>query len=137
MPGVEGLSLSEFLPVAPLHWVSIMHYLVLIGTIAMLMSTGDQTPTIFLFVLAALGLLTGVSLYANFFSIVLLFIWLARVAMVAIPLVIGGMGPTETTRSLGVFIAIVALPILVSTFVTCTVDILADPRLRMMGWCPS
>jgi hypothetical protein len=137
MPGVEGLSLSEFLPVAPLNWVSIMHYLVLLGTIAMLMSTGDQTPTIFLFVLAGLGLLTGVSLYANFFSVVLLFIWLARVAMVAIPIVIAGMGPTETTRSLGVFIAIVALPILVSTFVTCTVDILADPRLRMMGWCPS
>jgi hypothetical protein len=113
-----------------------VHYLVLIGTIAMLMSTGDQTPTIFLFVLATQGLLTGASLYANFFPVVLLFVWLARVAIFAIPVVIAGMGPTETTRSLGVFIAIMAAVILVSTFVTCTIDIAGDPRLRLIGWCP-
>jgi hypothetical protein len=46
------------------------------------------------------------------------------------------MGPTEATRSMSVVIAILALPILVSTFVTCSVDIVADPRLRVMGWCP-
>jgi hypothetical protein len=136
MPGLEGLKLAEFLPLAPLHWVSILHYLVLIGTIAMLMSTGDQTPTLFLFVLAIEGLLTGVSLYANFFSFVLLFIWLARVAIFAIPIVIAGMGPTEATRSMSIFVALMAIPILVSTFITCSIQIAADPRLLVMNWCP-
>jgi hypothetical protein len=136
MPGLEGLELSAFLPYAPLHWVSIMHYLVLIGTIAMLMSTGDQTPTLFLFVLAIQGLLTGASLYANFFSIVLLFIWLARVAIFAIPIIIAGMGPTEETRSMSIFIVIMAAPILVSTFVTCSIPFAADPRLLALNWCP-
>jgi hypothetical protein len=136
MPGLEGLQLTEFLPYAPLHWVSILHYLVLIGTIAMLMSTGDQTPTLFLFVLVVQGVLTGASLYANFFSVVLLFVWLARVAIFAIPIVIAGMGPNEATRHLGVFIAIMAAPILVSTFITCSFRAAADPRLLAMGWCP-
>jgi hypothetical protein len=136
MPVLEGLKLAEFLPFAPLHWVSILHYLVLIGTIAMLMATGDQTPTLFLFVLVAQGVLTGASLYANFFSIVLLFVWLSRVAIFAIPIVIAGMGPTEATRQLGAFIAVVAAPILVSTFITCSFRLAADPRLLVMGWCP-
>lgn len=135
MPAIPNIELSQFVPLAPLHWTSILHYLIILGAVLILSMSGEQAPILFLFMLAVLALLTTADLYVNLLGLSELFVFLARVVMFAIPIVIGGMGPSEQSRGLGILVAILALPVLVTTFLTCTIPLLADPRLLGMGWC--
>ncbi len=132
---MPNISLSVFYPTAPLNWISILHYLILIATIYMLVTAGEKTPLLYIIVLGAQALATGASLYIDKVTLAPLFAFLTRVMMVAVPLILAGWSPTENTRSAGVMTAIIASPILAMTFLSCTIRIIADPRIINMGWC--
>ena len=132
---MPNVSLSIFYPTAPLNWISILHYLFLLATIYMLVTSGEKTPILYIMILGLQALSGGASLYIDKVLIAPLFAFLIRVLMVAIPLVLAGWSPTENTRSAGVMTAIIALPVLAMTFLSCTISVIADPRIINMGWC--
>lgn len=130
---MPDIAISEFLPMAPLHWTSIMHYLVLITAIISLLGSGDDAPMLYILALFAVALLTATSLYLNFLSLPRLFVFLIRVIMLAFPLILAGMGPTESTRQFGILMALVSAPILAITLFGCLLGTLGDPRIAL--WC--
>ena len=132
---MPNFSPSVFYPTAPLNWISILHYLFLLTTIYMLVTSGEKTPILYIIILGLQALSGGASLYIDKVVLAPLFAFLIRVAMVAIPLVLAGWSPTENTRSAGVGTAIIALPVLAMTFLSCSIPIIADPRIYNMGWC--
>jgi hypothetical protein len=131
MPG--NFSPAQLIPPFPLHWTTILHYIVILAAIAMLMTSGDKAPMSFLFVLAALALLAGIDLYSPLLNVSRIFVFLIRFGIFGIPVVLAGLAPTEQARSLGVVTAIIAFPILVVTFITCLLGPLGDPRIAI--WC--
>ena len=132
MPNVD---LTVFLPTAPLNWISILHYLILLATIYMLVTAGEKTPLLYIIVLSVQALFAGASLFIDRVTVLPVFAFLTRVGIVAVPLVLAGWSPTENTRSAGVLTAILGAPVLAMTFLSCTIRILADPRIINMGWC--
>ncbi len=131
---MPGLDIAQFIPLYPLHWTTILHYLLLIGTIALLTLAGDKSSILYTFVLAFLALLIGVDLYSNLIRIPRLFIFLVRIAVFGIPVIIAGMGANEQSRSVAGITAVIALPLLVLTFISCWLGpTFGDPRI--IGWC--
>ncbi len=130
MPTVDFRML---IPPYPLHWTTIVHYLLLVGTVALLMMAGDKASLLYVLVLAAEALLIGADLYSHLVNIPRLFLFLNRVVIFGIPLIMAGMAATEEARIVGGIMAVIALPLLVATFITCWMGPLGDPRL--MGWC--
>jgi hypothetical protein len=125
---------SQFIPLAPLHWTTILHYILLLGALFMLMASGDDAPIIYLLVLAAMGILLSVDLYMNLFALGRVVIFVIRVCIFAIPALVGGLGPTEETRAAGIGLAaFAALPLLAVTILTCIMGNLGDPRIS--HWC--
>ncbi|GAB4474689.1 MAG: hypothetical protein Kow00124_14920 [Anaerolineae bacterium] len=125
--------LSIVLPISPLNWTSIAHYLILVGALVMLLASGDKAPMGFIFILLALALLTAASLYIDRLAVDRLWVFLIRVGVLGIPLILIGLGPTEQTRQVALVISLIAIPIMVSTLLGCRFPILVDPRLA--GWC--
>ena len=125
---------EELIPLYPFHWTSILHYLLLLGAIGMLTISGDKASILFTVVLAVFALLVAADLYSQLLAIDRLFIFLIRIAFFALPIVFAGMAEIEEVRQLGVFMAALALPILVMTFLTCWLGrTIGDPRVY--GWC--
>ena len=125
--------LAQALPVAPLHWTSIAHYIILLGALTMMMISGDETPMVFIITLLVWALLTAASLYIDRLPLPDLFTFLTRVLILGIPLMLTGLGPNEQTRQIAIFMAIVAVPLLVTTLLGCWFGFLMDPRLAI--WC--
>ncbi len=133
---MPNIPIDQLIPSYYLNWTSILHYLILIGTLYMLVTSGDKTPLLYIIVLGVQALLTGADLYIDKISIPSIFVFLTRVGIVAIPIVMAGWSPTENARSAGVTIAILGAPILALTFLTCTLGLpLGDPRIVALGWC--
>src|SRR5690349_3968027 len=132
---MPNFSFAALTPTAPLNWISILHYIVLLATVYMLVTAGEKTPLLYIIVLGLQAMCVGASLYIDKVQIARLFAFLFRVGMVAIPLVLAGWSPTENTRSAGVMTAILAAPVLAMTFLSCLIPIIADPRIYNMGWC--
>jgi hypothetical protein len=132
---MPNFSLSALYPTAPLNWISILHYLILMATVYMLVTAGEKTPLLYIIVLGSQALFAAASLYIDQVRLAPLFAFLVRVGMVAVPLVLAGWSPTENTRSAGVMTAILAAPVLAMTFLSCTIPIIGDPRIFNMGWC--
>ena len=130
---MPNISTDQLLPTAPLHWTSIMHYLVLAVAIFTLVTSGDKASILHILILAALALLTGADLYINRMPMPRVFVFVIRVLILGIPIIMAGMSPTEQTRSLSVVTAIFAAPILVMTFFSCMIPFLGDPRIA--SWC--
>jgi hypothetical protein len=132
---MPNISLVALQPTLPLHWTSIMHYLVLLGMAYLLLTSGDKTPLLFIIILGFAALTVGVSLYSDKISIPRLFIFLARVVMTGIPIMLAGMSPTENTRSAAILVAILAAPLLAIAFFTCIFGgpPIGDPRI--VSWC--
>lgn len=129
-----NIELSQLIPLWPLHWTSIMHYILILGTLAILFLSGENTSIIFLVILAVLALLTGADLYIGKYEVPRIIIFVFRVFMFGIPLVLAGISPTEETRTMGLIAAAIALPIFVITFFTCLLPWgLGDPRILI--WC--
>jgi hypothetical protein len=130
---MPNISANMLLPSYPLHWTSILHYIVMAIALFALVTSGDKASILNILVLAFLALLTGADLYIDRINMPRLFIFLIRVLILAIPLIMAGMAPTEQTRNLSVVTAILAFPILLVTFFSCIIQILGDPRI--MSWC--
>lgn len=129
------ISFAQLAPTAPLNWISICHYLVLLMSIYMLVTAGEKTPLLYIIILGVQALFTGASLFIDKVYLIKVIAFLIRVGIVAIPLVLAGWAPTENTRQAGVTMAIMAAPILLMTFLSCLVPFIADPRIINMGWC--
>lgn len=115
------------------HWTSILHYLILLGTVVLLTISGEKTSVLYLFILATLALATGADLYVTLLGIPQIFAFLIRIVMQIIPIVTAGMAGTEEARSFSIIVAILVAPIMITTFTSCMFPILADPR--MATWC--
>ena len=125
---------QDLIPLYPLHWTTILHYLLLIGAILLLTISGDQATILFTVVLAIFALLVAADLYSQLLEIDRLFIFLMRIVFFALPIIVGGMADVEEVRQLGFLLAALALPILVMTFLTCWVGpSIGDPRVY--SWC--
>lgn len=126
-------SLAQFIPLAPLHYTTILNYLLLLGTIFTLAVAGGDadTPLSFIFIMAILSGLIGVNLYINFFpGFPRFFIFLGRVGMFAIPLILTGLSPNEQSRGLGALLAVICFPLFVLILANPYMPgFLADPRI--------
>lgn len=126
--------LEELIPLFPLHWTTIIHYLLLLGAIFMLTVSGDQASIIFTAVLALFALMVAADLYSHLLNIDRLFIFLIRVLILALPIIFAGMAEVEEVRQISVVLAALAVPIIVMTFLTCWLGpSIGDPRV--WGWC--
>jgi hypothetical protein len=127
------ISAAELLPTGPLQWTSILHYIVIVSTLFILITSGDKASVFYILILGSLALITGADLYVDRFGIPRLFIFIFRVLILGIPLILSGISPTEQTRSLSGMTAFLASPILAVTFFTCFLGDWGDPRL--VSWC--
>jgi hypothetical protein len=133
---MPNIALQQLIPTAYLHWTSILHYLLIMGTLYMLVTSGDKVPLLYIFILGLQAILVASSLYIDRIALVQILVFLIRVAVVAIPTIMAGWSPTENARSAGVVLAILAAPLLALTFLSCTFGLpLADPRIINLGWC--
>lgn len=131
---------SAFIPLSPWHWTTIIHYLLLLGALYLLMASGDNTPVLYLIVVAVMAILVGADLYSNLLGLGKLeagrlIIFLLRVFIFGIPALIGGLATAEDTRAVAIGLAVfAALPLIAITFLTCPLGIpLGDPRI--LDWC--
>src|SRR5690349_13288256 len=86
-------------PIAPWHWTTIFHYLILLGTLFILVASQSNVSVIYIFILASLAVVTGADLYANVIPGLPRFvIFMFRVGMVGIPFIIAGLAPVEDLR---------------------------------------
>ena len=130
-----NIPITQLIPLAPLHWTSILHYGVLLVTLYMLVTSGDKTPLLYIIILGVEAMLVGADLYIDKVSVTGIFVFLIRTVMTAIPIIMAGWSPTETARSAGIMGAILAIPILVLTFFSCNLGPFGDPRIFALGWC--
>jgi hypothetical protein len=127
------ITLAEIVPAYPLHWTTIIHYIMLLGMLVILTFSGDQANLLFTLVLALLALLVGADLYAAELGMGRLFIFLIRVLLLGIPILVAGMAPRGDMRTVGILLVVLAAPLLFFTFFTCMFPSIGDPR--MLPWC--
>jgi hypothetical protein len=132
---MPNIPVSTFYPTAPFNWITILHYLILMATVYMLVTSGEKTPLLYIIILGSQALLTGASLYIDRVVLPPIVAFLTRVGMVAVPLILAGWSPTENTRTAGIITAILAAPVLAMAFLSCSIPFLADPRIINIGWC--
>lgn len=130
---LQGFELSSLIPISPLHWTSIFHYVILLGALVILISSQSDVSLAFIFFLAALALVTAGDLYSNLIAIPRFLIFTFRVAMVGVPLILSGIAPSDDTRGLAVILSIVGFALFAVVFLTCMIPFLGDPRIA--GWC--
>lgn len=134
---IPDIPITDLIPPYPLHWTTILHYLLLLGTIAMLTASAERSSLIFTLIMAAFALIVGADLYLNLLPMSSMFVLLLRMGMFGVPIVLAGMAPTEQARNIGVVLAILSAPILALTFLNCLIPYapLTDPRI--ISWCAS
>lgn len=122
--------LSQFLPIAPTHWLTILHYLILLSCFGLLAAGGEKSSIPFLLMIAISAAAVALNLYINFFSLTRLQIFFVRLVIFAGPLLLVGFSPNEQSRGLAVFAAIFGFVILaMSLGPGCLVGLpIADPR---------
>jgi hypothetical protein len=130
---MPNITANQLLPSFPLHWTSILHYIVMAIAIFTLVTSGDKASILNILILGALAMFTGADLYIDRISMPRLVIFVVRVLILGIPLIMSGMSPTEQTRNLSIVTAVFAFPILAITFFSCVIPFLGDPRI--MSWC--
>jgi len=129
---MPNIALQQIIPPDPWHWTTIFNYLLVLVALGTLVTAGgdDETPLSFLFSLAVLAAMVGLNLYIPFFPIPIFFIFFYRVAMFAIPVILAGLSPTESSRQLGVLMSVIAFPLFIMIFGNPYVPLfLKDPRL--------
>ena len=131
---MPNLPIQQLIPPYPLHWTTILHYIILLGAITLLTIGGDKTSLLFTFILAGLAVLTGISLYSTLIQIPRIAIFLIRVGIFGLPVVIAGMSDTDEGRVVGIGLGMLGLVILAVLFVTCWFGTsFGDPRIYQ--WC--
>jgi hypothetical protein len=133
---MPDITLNQMLPSFPTHWTSIFHYIILLATLFILMSSRSDVSIIFIIVLGALAMATGADLYAERIPAVGCFaIFMFHAAMVGLPLLLGGLSPSEETRGIAVVTGLAfGVPLFASLFLGYFIDFLGDPRyMRVCG----
>lgn len=131
---MPNLDYRLLIPYATWHWTTILHYVVLLGALAMLFFSGEEEGLMFILIVALLGLLTGLDVYINYVNPLRVIVFFIRVGMFALPIVCAGTAKGEDIRVIGGLTAFVAMPLLALTFLSCVLGPpLADPRL--WHWC--
>jgi len=130
---LQSFELASLIPIAPLHWTSILHYVILIGALVILVSSQSDVSLAFIFFLAVLALVTAGDLYSNLIAIPRFVIFTFRVGMVGVPLILSGIAPSDDTRGLAVVLSILGFALFSVVFLTCPVPFLGDPRI--VSWC--
>ena len=132
---MPSFPVSSLIPPFTWHWTTILHYLMLLGALSALALAGDESSLVLTPVLAIFALLVGADLYLPLLSIQRVFIFLIRVAIFGLPIVIAGLAPTEQSRATGVGLAVLSVPLLALTVLTCYIgsDPVIDPRI--LSWC--
>ncbi len=130
MPSIDP---SLLIPVAPLHWTSILHYLILLGALAILVGSQSDVSLFFIFALATLALITGGDLYANLINLPRFLIFMFRVGMVGIPFLLAGFASNQELRGIAILVGIMGFVLFTLIFLSCLVPLMADPRI--IGWC--
>jgi hypothetical protein len=126
---------NMLIPFAPLHWTTIFHYIILLGTLFILVASQSNVGIIYIFFLAALAVVTGADLYSNVIPGLPRFvIFMFRVGMVGIPFIISGLAPVEDLRMVAIILGFLGFVIFSMTFLSCAIPALADPRI--LSWCP-
>ncbi len=129
----QGFELVQLIPVAPLHWTSILHYIILLGALTILVASQSDVSLAFIFFLAALALVTAGDLYSNLINLPRFVIFIFRVGMVGVPLIVMGISPSDDTRGLAIILSVLGFLLFAVVFLTCPVPFLGDPRI--VGWC--
>ena len=133
---MPNITLAQLQPTAPFHWISILHYFVLIMTLALLLTSTDKTSTLFVLIVGAQAFLTAGSLYVDKIALEPFIVFIIRVGMTVVPILLAGLSPKDQTRSVAIAGAIGAAPVLFMTIFSCTFGgFLADPRIIRLGWC--
>lgn len=130
MPDIDP---QIFVPYKPLHWTSIIHYLVLLGALYILVASQSNVTIPFLILVSVLAFCTVASLYsANIPGVPELFVFIFRTLMVGLPFTIAGITKQEDLRGVGVILGILASLLFLSMLLVCSPPI-GDPRLYR--WC--
>nr|MBN1229591.1 hypothetical protein [Anaerolineae bacterium] len=131
---MPNITLEQLIPPYPLHWTTILHYLILIGSVTLLTIAGDRTSLMFVFVLAVLALAVGVDLYAYLIQVPRITIFFIRVIIFGTPLILAGLSGTGGGQTLAIIMAAMGLALLVLVFASCWLGPnFGDPRL--FAWC--
>lgn len=130
MPDFEW---AQLIPIAPLHWTTIIHYLILLGAFFILIASQSDVSLVYIFILAGVAIVTGADLYSNLINFPRFVIFMLRVAMVGLPLIIAGIAPAEELRGIAIILGALGFVIFAITFLTCFIPFLADPRI--VHWC--
>ena len=129
MPEIE---IAQYLPTAPTHWLSISHYVILLLSIAIFASTGEDAPMVFLVVVGALMLVTALHLYIDLVRLDRFAIFVIKTAVFVLPVMLAGLSPTEQARGLSILAALFGAAILVAGFMGCLFTPLVDPRSLLL-----
>jgi hypothetical protein len=122
-----------FVPFRPLHWTSIVHYLVILGALYILIASQSNVTIPFLMLVSSLAFCTVASLYAaNIPGIPAIFVFIFRTLVVGLPFTIAGITKQEDLRGVGVILGVLGLFLFMSMLLVCSPP-LGDPRLA--GWC--
>src|SRR5688500_14649547 len=96
MPDIDP---QIFIPYRPLHWTSIIHYLVILGSLYILIASQSNVTIPFLILVSALAIATAASLYAaNIPGLPAIFIFIFRTLVVGLPFTIAGITKQEDLR---------------------------------------
>lgn len=130
---MANIDWAQLIPVAPLHWTTIIHYLIILGALFILIASQSDVSLVFIFILAGIAIVTGADMYSNLINFPRFVIFMLRVGMVGLPLIIAGIAPAEELRGLAIIMGALGFIIFAITFLTCFLPFLADPRIA--HWC--
>jgi hypothetical protein len=131
---MPNLDYRLLIPFAPWHWTTILHYLVLLGALAMLFFSGEEAGLLFILAVALLALLTGLDLYIGYVHVTRVIVFFIRTGIFVLPIVNAGTAKREEIRVVGGLTAFVAMPLFALVFLSCVLGPpLGDPRI--LPWC--
>jgi hypothetical protein len=129
MPEIE---IAQYLPTSPVHTLTIFHYLILLLSIGIFATTGEEAPMAFLVVVAALMLITALHLYIDLVRMDDFVIFLLKTATFVLPVMLAGLAPTSEARGLAILAAMFGLGILAAGLTGCLFPSLMDPRSLLL-----
>ena len=127
---MPNIAWEQFIPSFPLHWTTIIHYLILVIAIILLTISGDKVGIIYTILLGVVALAVGIDLYFNKIGLLAIVVFFGRLVMVGVPIVIVGMADNEQARALAIVMTALGLVLLVLFFASfCIGPVIGDPRV--------
>lgn len=105
------------IPTAPLHPITILHYLLVLGALGLVIFSGDEGGTMFTALAGGIAFAAVVNIYGRLFGLPGFVLFIVRVLMVMFAVILTGTAPSEKTRSYAIILVLLALPILFVLFI--------------------